>query len=1369
MRPLSMSRLHCSTLLAAFVSLTSEGFSQTNLSGSAFDLDGTGSWDNGTPGAGNDGFIAIDYDFSALGAGDNGNMNPLPSGAFSVTQTAGNGTGGQFNLVGNPDFTFHLNGGSLSSTSGTFFVNGHRFRIDGGALTTTNQARLRGDFTISSGSFSTPNLDLEENTVLTLTGGTITTTSNIAINQSNAGEKTANLQGGSFVNGSATSLLTNANVTLSIGGDFSFNAPSVTALFNSSGGSSGIHFSSDWTGSMTLDSATAWDDVFEAEWGRVTVDGVSIAPGEFETFFLNTNGVITLSSNVPPPPSSNVEISSVAPTAEILSANNLGTTFSRIFDEDRNTNHARGQLFDLGKSPSGGYQITGITIHKNSSQTFSNDTLSVRLFSGSRTDWDSGTGHSTSSDRSNYFAGTQVNELYSEPFLLNGPIAGDRFVTLEFAEPVFVPDESSFGFLLTYDESSASSPDYFQYNEGETQGRIQVTATAHETADTRHLRYFVHGNAFEDGFPTTDEDEDGLFDIWETVHFGNLEQTASDNPDGDWLDNLSEQSEGTNPNLADTDSDGLDDDVEVAGVTDPTNPDSDGDSLLDGVESNSGSYLSSGDTGTNPLLADTDSDGINDGIEITLGSDPFDNTKQPAERPNIIFIMIDDLDTREIGVYGQATLKTPRVDQMAAEGMMFTDYYTASPVCHSCRSQLMTGQDSRRGQDRTNSVLNLEAERVTIAETLKQAGYTTGCVGKWGLGTAEGTGAPWNQGFDFFCGYLDQVNAHRFFPKFLWRNQEQIYFDQALATANGSELYIPGAQNFNTQTDDWNDAVGNVCSHDVVVSEGLQFIEDNADQPFFLYCAWTPPHAYFYNAARVEALTDADGLIYDHTDPEQTLLEELYPGAPFGTDGQGRPRFVPHTYATMVSAADRDTGRIIDKLFDPNEDGDSSDSIADNTLVIFCSDNGEDEPTFLTAQHLKLGFNDLRGMKRDTYEGGIRSPFIAWWPGKVPAGSTSDVIGTFADMLPTFAEVAGLATPPHLTGRSILPALLGGDESTLEPREYHYWEFPGFRSVRKGDWKLVRTRNDINPPNYELFNLASDPLESNDLSGSESEILNRLIPLIEGTHEVPVDRYYRDFEEFFVQSGFSDNSGFKIRELDGSGASNGYSLTSTNVGYGFNYLPFETGLSQAVTFDLVMQFPSGGAGSFLLGASDTRAEALALRIDSDNQLLEVLSQGNAIASGQFQAADFAGNRAELTLAFAPTTGVGEVQLGDFSLSFSAGTSFNPLQFWGYEVENTTMETSRPRWKLGSFAGAAIDLKQQGGSLFGSYQLPLSVGETVVPQYSFNLETWYDHPPGLRVAQSSGSQGEVFGFWALPDDNFLRQNSERLFLRYRSGK
>ncbi|MBK1829919.1 sulfatase-like hydrolase/transferase [Verrucomicrobiaceae bacterium R5-34] len=1055
-----------------------------------------------------------------------------------------------------------------------------------------------------------------------------------------------------------------------------------------------------------------------------------------------------------------VTVTTTAPTSDILSSNNTGTTYSRIKDEDSDSDHARGMTFYLGNGAETHYEITSITIHKNGNQTFSNDTMTLRIYKGTVAEWNTGTGHSTSNDGDDYYVDSTVTPLYAEAFTIDGQLSNNNYITFKLSTPLTVEENADYGFFFTYDGSGSSSPDYFQYNEGVDGGRSTITNTNHSVATTRHVRYILHGSSSNGG--NTDSDNDGLPDAWEYLYFQDLDENANGNPDNDGVDNAAEHAAGTKPNDPDSDDDGLDDGVEIAGPTDPLDSDSDDDDLLDGVETGTGIFVSTGNTGTDPMLADSDGDDVPDGTEIRLGSDPFDASHMPTRRPNIIFIMIDDLDTREIGVYGQATLKTPRIDSMASQGMMFSNFYTASPVCHSCRSSLMTGQDTRRSQDRHNSGENLHPTRITIGEVLQQAGYTTGCVGKWGMGTS--TGAPWNQGFDFFCGYLSQTAAHRFFPKSLWKNDQKIYFNSDQLGA-GDSLYIAGAHNYNEIMHSWTDNSGNVCSHDVVVAEGLKFIEENADRPFFLYCAWTPPHAYMYPAATLAALTDEDGLVYDTSDLNQTMINEVYPGMPFGADADvpTMPDFNDHCYASMVSAADRDTGRIMDKLVELGID--------DNTLVIFSSDNGEDEPTFLTSEHLKSGYADFRGAKRDCYEGGIRSPFVAWMPGTIEAGSSSDVIGTFADMLPTFAELAGISTPTQVTGRSILPVLLGGHKDDLQPRDYHYWYFTEggrrWRAVRQGDWKIVRDRaNNGSAPTYELFNLSNDPYETTDLSASETTILQNLIPLVEGTHEVTRSTYFKADDEFFTWSNLTP-AAYQIGTRDGSGAADGYSLTASGTGSGFNYLPFSGGLTQEATFTWTMQFPSGGAASFLLGASNTPSQCLAVRINASNSVLEISYAGSAVTSTTLAAADFPSERAECQMQLNPSTGIGTITIGTTVLNFDLTTSIGPLQFWGYQVESSsTLQASRPRWSLETKRINALEISDGLGAIDVNYQLPFLLGQSITPQYSLDMETWYDNPPGLQDIKSVDSQGQVRGSWSLSKDSLLPRNHSRLFFRAR---
>ncbi|WP_372806107.1 sulfatase-like hydrolase/transferase [Pontiella sp.] len=1071
------------------------------------------------------------------------------------------------------------------------------------------------------------------------------------------------------------------------------------------------------------------------------------------------------------------------PTDAIVS-NPSGTSYTRSFHDGNSGKTTRGNSFllpDTGDEYPG-FQVTGVTLRKNTLQSFgSGDALQLWLFAwdpdtdgNDESNWtQSGT---TGTDDGDPTSGTGMTSLLATSVDLNGlSFADESYLTFDFsASPLYLSENKVFGFLIGYADGAGDSS-YFEYAEAGSSypDGIEIRTAGIPSVNSvyapRDVVFYINGGAIDASIYATDDDEDGLSDVWEVMNFGNQDPVGTGNPDGDGLDNEAEQANGTDPNLADSDADGLNDDVEVAAGTDPLDDDTDDDGLLDSVETGTGTYVGPSDTGTNPRLADSDADGVDDATEIQLGFDPSDVSHFPnlTEKPNIVFIMIDDLDIREIGVYGQATLQTPRVDAMASEGLMFTDFYTASPVCQSCRSCLMSGQDARRAQDRHNSTMALQTDRVTLAELLQQAGYTTGLVGKWGLGGSTSVGAPWKQGFDFFCGYLSQTAAHDFFPKYLWKNDQKIYFNED-QLGEGDRLYIEGAQNFDEHTHYWTDNFGNVCSHDVVVAEGLQFIEDNADKPFFLYCAWTPPHAYMYPAATLDALTDDDGLLYDPLDLDQTLINEVYPGMPFGEDetSAGWPDFNDHCYASMVSAADRDTGRIMDKLVELG--------IENNTLVIFCSDNGEDEPTFLTAEHLKPGYSDFNGMKRDCYEGGIREPFVAWWPGTIQTGTATGVVGTFADMLPTFAEMAGISTPSQITGRSILPVLLGGTEVDLQPCDYHYWDFTEgtrrWRAVRRGDWKIVRDRaTDGSAPTYELFNLAADLYETTDLSATETEILARLIPLVEGTHEVPVSTYFKADDEFFTKNSLTV-AAHLFGAYDAAGANNGFELTPSGTGSGFNYLPFETGLVHAAQFDWKFNFPSSSAASFLLGEANDASQCLAVRIDAGSSQVVISCPGQTSLMTTLPAADFAGSTAECMLELDPVTGAGQLVVGSTILPFDFATDLGALQFWGYEVESAAVYASRPRWRMMPSTGGVQQLVDGKGILAADYTVPSAHGdEEVVLQYSTDLQGWTANPPGVIDLRSTGSQGELQGSWTLPADSLLPRNNDALFIRVQGAE
>jgi arylsulfatase A-like enzyme len=418
-------------------------------------------------------------------------------------------------------------------------------------------------------------------------------------------------------------------------------------------------------------------------------------------------------------------------------------------------------------------------------------------------------------------------------------------------------------------------------------------------------------------------------------------------------------------------------------------------------------------------------------LSITAAAQP------DKPRPNLIFIMVDDLGYGDLGSYGQDVIPTPFLDQMAREGMRFTQAYAGAPVCAPSRSVLMTGQHSGHTLIRGNFSavevpelpnprrIPLRPEDTTVAEVLQQAGYVTGMFGKWGLGEAATTGEPNRQGFDEWVGFLNQRRAHSHYPEFLWENQDT--------------LKLSGNADKQRQQH----------THPLFTEYALDFINRHHDTTFFLYLPYCLPHSEI-------AATPPYADLYKDKD---------------WTDKQKH-------FAGMISMIDSDVGRLLNLL--------KAHGIAENTLVFFCSDNG--------AANRYDGLFDssgpLRGRKRDMYEGGIRTPMIAWMPGSVPAGAVSDYPWYFPDVLPTLAAVAGTEAPKNIDGMNIAPALFGEDLPLTD--RFMYWEFheKGFdQAVRWKNWKAVRQGlND----QLELYNLAEDPAETNDVSRKNKKVVKTI-------------------------------------------------------------------------------------------------------------------------------------------------------------------------------------------------------------------------------------------------------------------------------------
>jgi len=429
------------------------------------------------------------------------------------------------------------------------------------------------------------------------------------------------------------------------------------------------------------------------------------------------------------------------------------------------------------------------------------------------------------------------------------------------------------------------------------------------------------------------------------------------------------------------------------------------------------------------------------GLTVIVGMPAARASDAPPTHPNIVFIMADDLGYGELGCYGQKTLATPNIDRLAADGLRFTDCYAGSTVCAPSRCVLMTGLHTGHCRVRGNARVPLLPDDVTVAEVLKQAGYKTGIVGKWGLGEPNSTGLPNRQGFDYWFGYLNQRHAHNYYPEYLWRNEEKVPLEGNVAEG--------GVASQRSQ-----------YSHELMTKEALGFLDRNHDGPFFLYVPFTLPHV---NNERTRATGDGMEV------PDYGIFADK----DWPNPEKGR--------AAMIAMLDRDVGKIMDRIKDLGID--------DQTIVFFTSDNGAQQ-----EGGSKIAFFEssgpLRGYKRDLYEGGIRVPMIVRWPGTIKPGRTSDFASGFWDFLPTAANLAGVSPPKDIDGISVLPTLLGKKQ---EGDRFMYWEFHergSSRAVRMGKWKAVQVGSPTAP--LELYDLTSDIGEKHDLAKSHPDIVSQI-------------------------------------------------------------------------------------------------------------------------------------------------------------------------------------------------------------------------------------------------------------------------------------
>lgn len=437
-----------------------------------------------------------------------------------------------------------------------------------------------------------------------------------------------------------------------------------------------------------------------------------------------------------------------------------------------------------------------------------------------------------------------------------------------------------------------------------------------------------------------------------------------------------------------------------------------------------------------------------------------------AQKPNIVFILADDLGLGDLGCYGQTKIRTPNIDRLAAEGMKFTQHYSGSCVCAPSRCTFMTGlhtghafvranKENGKGYSGAEGQLAIPHDSVTVAKLLKAQGYATGAMGKWGLGGPASEGHPNEQGFDLFFGYLCQRKAHTYYPDYLWRNSQIVELPgNQTIIQDGNKLIQMKAKQY---------------SPDLMTAEAEKFLRENAGGPFFLYLPYTIPHV----ALQV---------------PKDSLDEYAgkFPETPYDGSKGYQPQAQPHAaYAAMVTRLDTYVGRVMALLKELQVD--------EKTVVFFSSDNGAIQDAGSDPDYFH-STGPFRGYKTQLYEGGIRAPFIARWPGKIKAGSTNTHVSAFWDLLPTFVELAGGKAPAGLDGISFVPALLGKGEQ--KRHEFLFWEYHergGSQAIRLGDWKAIRLgiMNRADSP-IELYDLAHDIAEKENVAATHPDIVAKM-------------------------------------------------------------------------------------------------------------------------------------------------------------------------------------------------------------------------------------------------------------------------------------
>ncbi len=492
------------------------------------------------------------------------------------------------------------------------------------------------------------------------------------------------------------------------------------------------------------------------------------------------------------------------------------------------------------------------------------------------------------------------------------------------------------------------------------------------------------------------------------------------------------------------------------------------------------------------------------GVGILLHSvNQVYSQKIEPQKPNIIYILADDLGYGDLGCYGQQKIETPNIDLLAKQGIMFTRHYSGSAVCAPSRCSLLTGKHSGHAQIRGNDewtqrgdVWNYRAvladstlegqiplaeNTITLAHLLKNTGYSTGLVGKWGLGAPNSKSTPNDMGFDFFFGYNCQRQAHTYYPVHLYKNRQRVFL--------GNDTLFPHTKSppFADSLDPASYGMFNLQSYspDVMFVELTNFVQKNSNHPFFLFWATPIPHLPLQAPQRwVDYYVKKFGDESPYT----------------GRDGYFPVRYPHATYAAMISYFDEQVGILIDQL--------KKLGLYENTLIIVTSDNGPsytagiDSPWFASGGPFRCEYGYGKGFLN---EGGIRIPMIAAWPGKIKPGRTTDYISAFWDVLPTLCDVAGVKTPIDADGLSFLPELMGDKQ---KKHRYLYWEFPeygGQQAVMFGKWKVLRKNMHQGNTSWEIYNLKTDPYETRKLAKNPSRIIKKTEKILALEHEKPTN------------------------------------------------------------------------------------------------------------------------------------------------------------------------------------------------------------------------------------------------------------------------